>query len=135
MSTACSVNVDMIGIFKSSFDMLKYLLVLSYRAGVALFSLVSREQLAFFTLFLRKNAKFCQKVYATENFRIFSRNVSFAGNPTIRALVFSRLLDRNKPTNRQTSKVYTDLRMVIEKQLKTYDFKFLNSFKCDKKLY
>ena len=55
MSTACSVNVDMIGIFKSSFDMLKYLPVLSYRAGVALFSLVSREQLAFFTLFLRKN--------------------------------------------------------------------------------
>ena len=62
MSTVCSVNVDMIGIFKSSFNMLKYLPVSSYRAGVALLSLVSREQFAFFTLFLRKNAKFCQKI-------------------------------------------------------------------------
>ena len=128
MSTACSVNVDMIGIFKSSFDMLKYLTVLSYRAGVALFSLVSREQLAFFTLFLRKNANFCQKVCEMRP-KIFAFFLE-----TLLSFLAVYWIETNQQTDRQAKYIQIWERS-LSNNLKHIIFKFLNSFKCDKKLY
>ena len=95
MSTACSVNVDMIGTFKSSFDMLKYLPVLSCRAGVALTSLVSPKKCEISRKSLRN---------ATENFRETFRSLETL--LSWRSFLAVYWIQTNQQTDRQAKYIH-----------------------------